>query len=507
MPPLSKPHLPEAFVKKILADPELTPGYTSLVFQEAGHLRRLGMVSIAKEDCLSPDSHVFPTVPGQPPSPLRTTAHLAAAEADPLLLCEAIRLGVTIDLPNHLGATPMYMAFSCLLQCMKPLRGTVPLSEPVSHHEAKIRRYIFVIRTLIEQHADITLAVKGATYLHFACIAASWELIALLIAHGVNTSPLTPPPGFAKHPADLLDSAADKARYHALVAERASAPRARPHRLCPCFSGKTLAACHNNLSISLTYPLEFICKCGSAKTYAKCCRRRDIILEERWDDREQWIGGSSQRVLNVPLSVLKQARDMEDLGAQLRGSLPFLSTQGLWGGGPPNPVFDEAMKRGRMTAAVEMCAKGIADHAYGYALRRVDFIPRPQGRGTSKFTCAKWKEQWNAAVDEYIDLGTDPRPREDIERASKIGLSGGALYRKCEGVGCTRAEGRDSANFNVCSKCKIAVYCGRKCQTSAWAAHKRVCGNSNQHEQALPSQIAFDEYMLPKLAAEMARSQ
>jgi hypothetical protein len=42
----------------------------------------------------------------------------------------------------------------------------------------------------------------------------------------------------------------------------------------------------------------------------------------------------------------------------------------------------------------------------------------------------------NAAVDEYISLGYDKRPRGDIEPvAIKLVLSNGTVYRRCEGTG------------------------------------------------------------------------
>jgi hypothetical protein len=47
-----------------------------------------------------------------------------------------------------------------------------------------------------------------------------------------------------------------------------------------------------------------------------------------------------------------------------------------------------------------------------------------------------------------------------------------------------------------------AVYCSRSCQTSDWEAHKGVCGEVGQFEQALPSQQAIHQYVVaPELEA------
>ena len=63
--------------------------------------------------------------------------------------------------------------------------------------------------------------------------------------------------------------------------------------------------------------------------------------------------------------------------------------------------------------------------------------------------------EWNAYVDEYIESGTDSRSQIEIERAAKIALNGGALYRQCEGPGCEKWEGHDLDTLRVCSRCKV----------------------------------------------------
>jgi len=144
-----------------------------------------------------------------------------------------------------------------------------------------------------------------------------------------------------------------------------------------------------------------------------------------------------------------------------------------------------------------LISRGIIDLAYAYAMKEVQFLPRPQGRSFSKDGCLVAQQRWNAAIDKYIaDVGLSVQRKEEIERTAKIGHSNGALYRTCEGVGCNKLEGRDIEKLDCCSTCRMSVYCSRACQSSAWTSHKAVCGQVSQREQALPCQIAIDAYLL-----------
>lgn len=85
-----------------------------------------------------------------------------------------------------------------------------------------------------------------------------------------------------------------------------------------------------------------------------------------------------------------------------------------------------------------------------------DLLARPQGRSFSKNACLVAQERWNAAIDKYISSsGLSVERKEEIERIAKIGHSNGALYRKCEGVGCSKLEGRDIEKLDCCSKCRM----------------------------------------------------
>ena len=82
-------------------------------------------------------------------------------------------------------------------------------------------------------------------------------------------------------------------------------------------------------------------------------------------------------------------------------------------------------------------------------------VPRPAGRTASKVHCLEFQNEWNEAVDKYLAFGVDPRPNHIVEREAKIGTSCGALYKKCEGPGCEKIEGRDIPKLNYCARCRM----------------------------------------------------
>lgn len=64
-------------------------------------------------------------------------------------------------------------------------------------------------------------------------------------------------------------------------------------------------------------------------------------------------------------------------------------------------------------------------------------------------------EEWNAAVDSYIDEVLDMTPVFEIEMGAKIDSRGGPLYKCCEAEGCKSVEGRDVVKMKCCSGCKL----------------------------------------------------
>jgi len=316
----------------------------------------------------------------------------------------------------------------------------------------------------------------------------------LLLEHGANPSPVSaaqyPPP------INWLPSSSDKSRFSALVKEFPSG-YPRPGRTCPCWSGKPLAVCHATNTVP--YPPSLLCVCASGKSYERCCARRKMTVSEKWDEVRKRIAAISMTSVPLPnISKHQEDRLNTNIGRmmdaeELRKSLGMES---------PSPMQSAIQHQKEM--ADEMLAKGLMDPAYAYALKLLEFSPRPQGLRLSKRDCRKYQEQWNAVIDMYISLGRDKRPRGDIERAAKIGLSNGALYRRCEGTNCDKVEGKNMVKPLFCSRCKMSVYCSVPCQKSAWKSHKTVCGSDKQHEQALPSQEAIDAYALPKLFEQIA---
>ncbi|KAJ3523184.1 hypothetical protein NM688_g8767 [Phlebia brevispora] len=145
---------------------------------------------------------------------------------------------------------------------------------------------------------------------------------------------------------------------------------------------------------------------------------------------------------------------------------------------------------------------GLVDPAYAYALHKNNFHPRPQGRTLDKKYLKTRQTAWNSAVDEYIELGIDKRPRSVIERGAKVGLSLGALYRVCENPECGKVEGDGHTTLRVCSKCKISVFCSTACQAKMWPQHKEECGSPHHREQLLLSQHNLFEGARPVVAAK-----
>lgn len=81
-------------------------------------------------------------------------------------------------------------------------------------------------------------------------------------------------------------------------------------------------------------------------------------------------------------------------------------------------------------------------------------VIRPIGRSYSKASAATQQERWNRAVDDYIANEDDPRSKEEIERAAKVGSYLGALIRVCEAVGCEKVERKDVEALKLCTRCK-----------------------------------------------------
>jgi hypothetical protein len=308
MSPSHKPQLPAQFVKDLLARPTFSD-VKSIALTPPFYEQRFKMVtgSNPTQSDLSADRIVCleDNLFGMGPGSNRTYLHLGSLTGDPLLVCEMIRIGATIDIPDARGATALWLAASYLFQTnsVKKPANKPQIPDPT-------QRIAFAIKTLIEQRANVNIIHEGSTPLHFACRAKHWDTITLLLAHGANPSlPSTPPA------AQSFTNSDDRKRFETLVATYSG--KSRPARPCPCWSGKLLSECHD--AEEKPYPLEFICRCGSGKTYAKCCARRNgMSLIEKWDAAEDWIMPVTTKIVPTQMAgeaVAKASRIIAELKA------------------------------------------------------------------------------------------------------------------------------------------------------------------------------------------------
>ncbi|KZP33767.1 hypothetical protein FIBSPDRAFT_772668, partial [Athelia psychrophila] len=293
-------------------------------------------------------------------------------------------------------------------------------------------------------------ARPGSTSIKIACEIKNWDIIALLLEHGA-TAPSTTP----------SFSEAECRRLNLLVKKFTNKPR--PARPCPCWSGQLLSLCH--AAEDKPFPPEFICNCGTGKTYGRCCARRiGMFMHERWDP-------SGDRIIPIISSTISTSGPAADC---LRASKLIAQSEAMGIIIPEDPEDMSVEYRHELADTLE--SQKHIDVAFAYALRQVDFCPRPAGQSISKRESLDTQYAWNKAIDQYIALKTDPRSREEIEKAAKIGSECGALYRTCDGPDCQTTEGPNLPKLKKCSKCQIGVYCGQECQKRSWRLnHKAEC--------------------------------
>ena len=292
--------------------------FTSDVFSKDAHEFRVGTRNWIKP--LSPDSEVAfnNSVHGFTKEAKRTYLHYYAREGDVLALSELIGLGATPNRIDNEGNTPLHLVFSEMMMVKNPLVTVVKADgSGLTDKKRLYSRLSWTARILIEHHADVNITVGSNSALDLSCKWKDWDLITLLLKHGAH-SPPTSPPRFA--------SSSDKKRFSELVT--LSGPR--PPRLCPCWSGKSVPDCHGKQGLS--YPLDYMCVCGSTKVYRKCCYKRGKFVSEIWDDASQ------RNLLSYDSIVPLPPRMQHKLAAW------FLS-------------------------------KNLIDPAFGYAMSKAEFIP------------------------------------------------------------------------------------------------------------------------------------
>jgi hypothetical protein len=356
--PSHKPQLPAQFVQKLLAMPTFSD-INSFVFTQPFHEHRFKMVTGSnptKADlsaditvCLEEGNSI-----GMGPNEGRTYLHLGSVVGDPLLVCEMIRLGATIDLQDARGATALWLATSYLeksIDATKRRRHAQVMGYSQTPAPDPTRRIVYSIHTLIGQRANVNIVHDGLTPLHFACRAKNWDIITLLLEHGAIASLQSASPN------TLFTNPKDRKHFETLV--KASSGKPRPPRPCPCWSGKLLSECHD--AEEKPYPPEFICRCGSGKTHAKCCIRRTGMKQiEKWDEEGDWIMPVTVKILSAERGDLLQHAMGVMSEAAAKGRLPDKQTLHNY--------------QGRM--ADILAKQGHIDIAYAYALKQVDFNPR-----------------------------------------------------------------------------------------------------------------------------------
>jgi hypothetical protein len=380
--PRSSPQLPTDFVAGLLKQPFMN-GFISLVqvpsFDEVRFsmtdLNQLGMVDnpVAVRDA-----------PLELQAQLglenrRTYLHVGAMVGDPILVCEMIRLGASVDITDASGKTPLFLAVESVARWtvaldtgvdpfvtrILPKGPSMKRTHPVRlARKDGLLRLHYIVRIFLEQHADPKCASEGFTPLHTACKFKFWDLIELLLKYGADPLPPRLPGSTVPAPPTFFRTPADKARFRALVHSTANSPR--PPRMCPCFSGKMLAACHD--AEAKPFPLDFLCRCGSQKVHNRCCRKRKFVSFERWDEAQQFIMPCEARSMPFPIS--------EEQDKNLKEKLGIIEDVSEELGSPiTRPSGEECSVIARMYAD-GLLSQGLIDPAFAWAMKRVDFVPR-----------------------------------------------------------------------------------------------------------------------------------
>ncbi|TFY60313.1 hypothetical protein EVJ58_g5227 [Rhodofomes roseus] len=408
----------------------------------------------------------------------RTHLHFAIAHMDIPLIYECIRMGANIDEPDALGWTPLVFAMRQVEAICRADRVLRARNEPFEDNSTKLM--IKAATILIEQHAIVNIIIDEQTPLLHACKAKDWSLIKLLLQHGARPPP---PDRTGRYPG--FDALAESRRF-ARVIRNLGEHTGRPPRPCPCWSGKLIPECHG--AGPQPYPAHFLCACGSDKVYKKCCKRRDFEFLEVWSMQLQQFVQSRR---------IRHGTDEPDIPYDPE---PPLSDPLSEAARHERLATFEAIEAFRMGVETMVEQVGMSDPAFMYAMKKCKWvgvaIPIFWGRKYSKIDNKRRAEEWNAAIDDYIALGTDQRDVRQIERCSKVGIDGGPLYKQCERPGwavdwfvslSTCCEVHHLTHLTRLQIC----YCSATCQRSHWKDHKEACKAKSHKPQLLLSQVVY----------------
>ncbi|KAJ3512054.1 hypothetical protein NLJ89_g3747 [Agrocybe chaxingu] len=451
--PLAKRVLPpfvsDDLVAKLKADPLLAPSkYSKLYTLEASTLRLWAAdgrndVTVNKLSAITLKPNSFDEACFHE-NTSRTAHHYAAAYGDILLMHEYLYLGAIADKPDKQGFTPIFMALAgaAILRADITING---YSGPrkitlLRQGPSLLKRFSYIARMLIEQHIDVNQIHCGYSLLHLALLAKDWDTATLLFEHGAHNN-LS-----AKELNHCVRSNEDRKKFAAAESKKIPKGAERPARLCPCSSGKPLLECHADPEACIHYPPSFLCFCGKDKAYQKCCMSK-IAAFETWGEEKQKIGAHIETFgKDDKLRAAVRRFQALDLDYDGNGSVSS-SSKGLPFAGLTQENMDKFRK--------EMIRLNKVDPAFAHGMSKMRFpLPISRSYGARGLRAAH-QLNWNAAIEEYIHSGTDPRSRFEIERAAKIGTWGGALIRQCQGPDCTNVEDRNLKAFSQCSACQI----------------------------------------------------
>ncbi|KZT01525.1 uncharacterized protein LAESUDRAFT_731098 [Laetiporus sulphureus 93-53] len=320
-----------------------------------------------------------------------------------------------------------------------------------------MERYRKIARMLIEQHANVNVPTRdGSHAIYWACWGLEFDIVELMLEHGAQ-KPNIKQDEFVRASGYR---AADTARMGSIV-RRTKRIIPRPPRPCPCWSGKLLSDCH--ASGPKPYPPEFLCVCGSWKTFRNCCARGNFGTYESWFEDYKRIVFFSRRNSDEGLSeeMKRVERNMQRQKGMRMDGCVVMSEEDL-----------DMQARHLALIGEALLERGDADPAFVYGVKIINSFPRPWDKQYSKLECESRAERWNHAIDQYIDLKTDSRTRLEIEQQNKVGTDGGLLYKRCEAAGCTHVEGPQSEKMKFCGRCKRKFYCSTECQRGDWPLHK-----------------------------------
>lgn len=320
----SNPLLPAEYIQNVLSN-DIMQDFESSISNPDSHAFRISMRNWIKP--LSPDSPFAfrdPTqADGFTQEAKRTYLHFHAKEGDVLSVSEMLTFGATPNMEDSSGKTPLHLVAHEMIMVKNP-RITVLKADGsgITNKGRLYARLAWVLRILVEQHANVNIVIDDDSLLNLSCSWEDWDIITLLLKHGA-----TPSPGSVYR----FTSSTDQKRFSDLV--KSFEGRSRPPRICPCWSGKTVRECH--AKSSLPYPLKYMCVCGSTKSYEVCCYKRGKFVSEKWDQKTQ------------------------------RNLLTYDDIRPV----PPNAVTAQH------ALAAELLKKGLIDAAFAHAMGKTEFVP------------------------------------------------------------------------------------------------------------------------------------